>query len=131
MNISASNAVSEYQNTSNSSIAYADPHQLILRLMNGAIERIAQAKGCMQQKDSNNKGELIGKAIGIITGLSACLDHSQEGDLSDNLESLYEYMNLSLLRANMEDDTDKLDEVSKLLQEIRSAWVQIAKKDNI
>ncbi len=127
----ANNAVAQYTNTGNSSIAYADPHQLILRLMNGAIDRIAQAKGMVQQKEKQQKGELIGKAIGIIGGLSACLDHNQEGDLSENLESLYEYMNLRLLEANMEDDTDKLDEVSKLLQEIRSAWVQIAKQDNV
>jgi flagellar secretion chaperone FliS len=131
MNNQARNAVAEYTNTGNSSIAYADPHQLILRLMNGAIDRIAQAKGMVQQKEYQQKGELIGKAIGIIGGLSSCLDHSQEGELSQNLESLYEYMNLRLLQANMEDDTDKLDEVSKLLQDIRSAWAQIAKQDNI
>lgn len=127
MNNLANNAVAEYQNTSNSSIAYADPHQLILRLMNGAIERIAQAKGAMLQNDLKNKGELISKAMGIITGLSSCLDHTQDSDLSNNMESLYEYMNLSLLEANLKDNTDKLEEVSRLLQEIRSAWVQIAK----
>ena len=34
-------AVDQYQSADNSSIEYADPHELILRLMNGAIERIA------------------------------------------------------------------------------------------
>jgi flagellar secretion chaperone FliS len=127
MNNRSQSALAEYQNTGNSSIAFADPHQLILRLMNGAIDRIAQAKGAMIQKDLNAKGELLGKAIGIISGLSACLDHNQEGDLSENLDSLYEYMNLTLLQANAEDDSTKLDEVSHLMQEIRSAWVQIPK----
>lgn len=130
MNNLANNAVAEYQSTSNSSIAYADPHQLILRLLNGAIERIAQAKGAISQNDMKSKGELISKAIGIITGLSSCLDHDQEGDLSANLEALYEYMNMSLLQANLQDNSAKLDEVSKLLQEIRSAWVQIAQHEN-
>jgi len=102
MNNLAQNAVSQYKNTGNSSIAYADPHQLILRLLNGAVDRIAQAKGAVQQKNMQLKGELIGKAIGIITGLSSCLDHSQESELSQNLESLYEYMNLALLHANLE-----------------------------
>jgi flagellar secretion chaperone FliS len=127
MNNRSQSALNEYQTTGNSSIAFADPHQLILRLMNGAIDRIAQSKGAMIQKDLKNKGELIGKAIGIISGLSACLDHDQEGDLSENLDSLYEYMNLTLLQANAEDDSTKLDEVSHLMQEIRSAWVQIPK----
>lgn len=127
MNNLAQNAVSQYQNTGNSSIVYADPHQLILRLLNGAIDRIAQAKGAAQQKDMPLKGELIGKAIGIISGLSSCLDHNQGSELSQNLESLYEYMNLALLQANLKNDTQRLDEVSRLLHEIRSAWVQIQK----
>lgn len=126
MNSQAASAISEYQSTGNSSIAYADPHQLILRLITGAIDRIAQAKGAMQQGDAANKGQLISKAMGIVNGLNSCLDHDQEGDISTNLSSLYEYMNMTLLQANVESDPAKLDEVSRLLQEIRSAWVQIA-----
>jgi flagellar protein FliS len=126
MNNLAHNALEQYQNTGNSSIAYADPHQLILRLLNGAIDRIAQAKGAVLQNDAQLKGELIGKAIGIIGGLNACLDHEKGNELSGNLASLYEYMNLCLLQANVEEDNAKLDEVAHLLQEIRSAWVEIA-----
>lgn len=125
MNNLAQNALDQYQTTGNSSIAYADPHELILRLMNGAIERISQAKGAIQQKDAKAKGELIGKAISIIAGLSACLDHNQDSDLSANLDALYEYMNVRLLEANVEDDVSKLDEVAKLMREIKSAWVQV------
>lgn len=128
MNNLAHNALNEYQTTGNSSIAYADPHELILRLMNGALERIAQAKGAIKQKNIQSKGELISKAISIIGGLSACLNHDQDGDLSQNLEALYEYMNMRLLEANIQNNTDKLDEVSRLMLELKSAWVQIPQK---
>lgn len=128
MNNLAHHALNQYQSTGNSSIAYADPHELILRLMNGAIERLAQARGAIQQKNTQTKGELIGKAISIIGGLNACLDHEQGGEISTNLEALYEYMNNRLLEANIEDNVNKLDEVSRLLQEIRSAWIQVPEK---
>ena len=118
-------AVNEYQSADNSSIEYADPHELILRLMNGAIERIAQAKGAMQHRNVKQKGELIGKAISIIGGLEGCLDHSQPGSLSENLSGLYEYMIISLTTANISDDIAKLNETSDLLLEIKSAWEQI------
>ncbi len=121
----AVNAVSEYQSAGNSSIAYDNPHGLILRLMNGAIERIAQARGAIQRNDVQRKGEYITKAISIIGGLEGCLDHSQPGELSVNLSNLYQYMCLSLTQANIDDDIEKLNEVSALLSEIRSAWVQI------
>ncbi|MCP4978858.1 MAG: flagellar export chaperone FliS [Gammaproteobacteria bacterium] len=118
-------AVNQYQNADNSSIQYADPHELILRLMNGAIERIAQAKGAIQYQDVKHKAEYIGKAISIVGGLEGCLDHSQAGNLSENLSSLYQYMIISLTEANINDDIAKLNETSDLLLEIKSAWEQI------
>jgi flagellar protein FliS len=125
MNNFANTAVSQYQTTDNSSIAYADPHMLILRLMDGAIERIYQAKGAIQQNNAESKGKLIGKAIGIIAGLDACLDRDLSNDLVDNLEAIYEYMNVRLLEANVENDIARLEEVAKLMSDIRSAWLQI------
>ena len=125
MNSLARAAVSEYQSTGNSSIAYADPHELILRLMSGAIERIQQAKFAIKQDDTGAKGELIGKAIAIIAGLDSCLDRSVENPLVVNLEGLYEYMNLCLAEANVNSDVKKLDEVARLMGEIKSAWEQI------
>ena len=124
-NYAALSALNEYKDTGNSAINYDDPHSLILRLMDGAIDRIAQAKGALQQDKIKMKGELISKSIGIINGLDACLDHNQGGDLSANLAALYQYMGIRLLEANVENDSSKLDEVSRLLGEIRSAWSQI------
>ncbi|MCP4875977.1 MAG: flagellar export chaperone FliS [Gammaproteobacteria bacterium] len=118
-------AVNQYQTADNSSIQYADPHELILRLMNGAIERIAQAKGAIQYQDVKHKAEYIGKTISIVGGLEGCLDHSQAGNLSENLSSLYQYMIISLTEANINDDIAKLNEISDLLLEIKSAWEQI------
>jgi flagellar protein FliS len=131
MNSTAQNALNAYQSNKNSSIAYDTPHQLILKLMNGALERIAQAHGAIQQNNNQAKGELIGKSIGIIGGLNGCLDHSQKGEISTNLKHLYEYMSVRLLEANLEDDVSKLDEVSRLMLEIKSAWEQIPQQTQV
>jgi flagellar biosynthetic protein FliS len=42
------------------------------------------------------------------------------------MADLYEYCGRQLVRANMENRPEKLDEVSHLLREIRSAWIQIS-----
>jgi len=118
-------AVNQYQSADNSSIAYADPHELILRLMNGAMERIAQARGAIERNETAQKGEFIGKAISIIGGLEGCLDHSQQGELSANLSDLYQYMIIALTEANMSGDIARLNEISDLLLTIKSAWEQI------
>lgn len=125
MNNLAHNALNEYQSTGNSSIAYADPHELILRLMKGALERLAQAKGAIERKNKADQGQLISNAINIIGGLEGCLNYEEGGEISTNLGQLYEYMNLTLAQANVEDDIGKVDQVMKLMLEIKSAWEQI------
>ena len=125
------NSVKAYQQTDTySSVIYADPHSLITRMFDGAVKRIAQAKGSIERNDIANKGLLIGKAIDIIAGLDACLDQDKGGELAANLSGLYEYMNLRLAEANIHNDQDKLNEVIRLLLQIKSAWVQIAPEKN-
>ncbi len=108
-----------------SSVAYADPHSLITQMFDGALKHIAQAKGSIERKDIANKGIHIGHAVAIIGSLEGCLDHEKGGDLSRNLSDLYEYMNLRLAEANINNDLAKLDEVTRLILEIKGAWVQI------
>ncbi len=104
---------------------FADPHSLITQMFDGALTRIAQAKGAINRKETASKAELISKAILIVGSLEGCLDHDQGGELSRNLASLYEYMSLTLAQANIHNDIVRLDEVSNLMLEIKSAWVQI------
>jgi len=108
-----------------SGVAYADPHSLITQMFDGALKRIAQAKGAIERKDIPEKGNHIGHAVAIIGGLEGCLDHEKGGELSKNLSDLYEYMNLRLAEANINNDLEKLNEVTKLILEIKGAWVQI------
>jgi len=123
---STGNNIKEYQKTdAYSGTMFADPHSLITQMLDGALTRIAQAKGAIDRNETANKAELISKAILIIGSLEGSLDHEQGGELSRNLSNLYEYMNLSLAQANISNDISKLEEVTKLLLEVKSAWVQI------
>ncbi|MGR9051534.1 MAG: flagellar export chaperone FliS [Gammaproteobacteria bacterium] len=103
----------------------ADPHQLIVMLFDGALERIAVAKGAMVRNDIELKGQKIGRAIAIIDGLKAALDSEKGGEIAENLFDLYGYMQRRLFDANTENDAAILDEVSGLIREIRDAWVAI------
>ena len=116
-------AMRQYQQTNtNAQAAYADPHQLIAMLFNGALEKIAIAKGAMQRGELAQKGEAIGRVIAIVDGLRASLDADKGGDIARNLDALYEYMQRRLFEANNLNDSDLLDEVSALIKEVKSAW---------
>lgn len=120
-------AMKQYQRVSvQSEVFEASPHRLIQMLMEGCLERIAQARGAIGRNLQAEKGELIGKAISIIGGLREPLDHQVGGELSQNLDSLYDYMISRLLEANRANDVALLDEVSSLLREVKSGWDGIA-----
>lgn len=107
-----------------SELAVADPHKIIQLMYQGLLERLAQAKGAIDRKDFESKSKLISKSMAIINGLNDSLDMSQ-GDISDNLSSLYIYMNERLFVAGKNMDKDIIDEVAGLVITIKSAWDQI------
>ena len=124
----ARNAISAYQKVGvEAAVEVADPHRLILLLFEGAQAAIGVARAAMQQNQVAVKGESISKAIDIISnGLKASLDAEKGGDLAERLNSLYDYMVLRLLQANLKSDDKALEEVSGLIGELLSAWREIA-----
>lgn len=106
-------------------VASADPHKLTLMLLQGALDRIAYAKGAMERKDLIVKADYISKTSAILMHLRDTLDLEAGGDVADNLQALYNYMIERLNDAHINNDLHILDEVSSLLAPIRDAWVQI------
>ncbi len=102
------------------------PHRLVQMLLEGALEKIAIAKGHLTRGDMEEKGRHIRWAVSIIEGLRASLDMEQGGDIARNLQDLYDYMKRVLLDAHVSNNTDQLDEISSLLREIKDAWDAIS-----
>ncbi|GGY70066.1 B-type flagellar protein FliS [Cellvibrio zantedeschiae] len=101
----------------------ASPHRLIQLLMEGALERLNGAKAAIDRGDTATKGALIGKAMGIISGLRASLDMSVEGtELPERLDNLYDYMGRRLLEASAFNKAEIVSEVIELLKTIKSGW---------
>lgn len=117
------NALRQYQQVNaQTSIVDADSHKLIQLLYNGALERINMAKARMLAKDYEGKGRLISKTIEIVGGLRGFLDKEKGGEIAEQLESLYEYMERRLLQANLKNDIEILDEVAGLIREVKEGW---------
>jgi flagellar protein FliS len=114
-----------------SAVNSASPVQLIVLLYDGAISALAKAKGHMQEMQFAEKGRLISKATNIIEGLRALLDFDRGGEISENLNALYEYMKHSLALANLKNDPEGVAEVMRLLNELRGAWVIVEDADRV
>jgi flagellar protein FliS len=100
----------------------ASPHRLVQMLMEGGLDRIAQAKGAMARGDVANKGVFIGKAIAIIGGLREGLDLENATEALRNQDNLYHYMMKRLAEANIKNNAKMLDEVAGLLTTVKEGW---------
>lgn len=115
-----------YQSVSvHGSVAGADPHRLVLMLMDGVLERLAVARACVERGDIARKAQLLHSCTTLITELRGSLNLKDGGELARNLSDLYEYMARQTLRANAENKPELIREVTSLLAEIRGAWVAI------
>jgi flagellar secretion chaperone FliS len=124
---SRSSNLAAYQAVSvHGGVAASDPHRLVLMLMDGALERILSARGAIENGVPEARSRLLHRAVAIIDELRASLNLDVGGELAANMAELYEYSSRQLMRANLEARTEPLDEVAKLLREIRSAWIQIS-----
>ncbi|PWW41704.1 flagellar protein FliS [Idiomarina loihiensis] len=106
-------------------IAGADPYQLVQMLMAGVLENLNYAKGAIQRKDLEKKSLYLSKAQAIVDSLRYSLDDSAGANAAGNLRELYMYMSTRIADASIELDIDIIDEVARLMIDIKGAWDQI------
>ncbi|MCH8551265.1 MAG: flagellar export chaperone FliS [Natronospirillum sp.] len=117
-----SRAAKQYQSVSTqTSVMDADPHRLIQLLIDGSLDRMAAAKGHIERNEIEQRNKMLNSAIKIISGLQESLN-MDAGEIALNLERLYDYMTRRLFEANLKNDPEIVDEVMRLMTEIKTAW---------
>jgi flagellar secretion chaperone FliS len=103
----------------------ATPEQLVVMLYDGANRFLAQAAFAMRQNDLATCNERLRRAEAIITELRSTLDMSA-GDIAHKLEAIYAFCQRHLMEARFKRDADAIDQVAKLLRDLRESWFQVA-----
>ncbi|MEY3789871.1 MAG: Flagellar protein FliS [Pseudomonadota bacterium] len=106
-------------------VSGADNVQLIQMLFDGLIESLATARGHMERGSIVEKSKSLSRAGRIVVGLQGALDFEKGGDIARNLNDLYSYVTRRLFHVNANNDLEALQEVHNLMNEIRSAWLQV------
>ena len=106
-------------------IAHADPHKITLMLMQGALDRMAYAKGSIERKDYEGKADHLSRVTAILINLRDTLDMELKNDITENLYALYDFMIQRITDANIQNDLQIMDEVISLMLPIKTAWSQI------
>ncbi len=107
-------------------VVAASPHQLIVMLYEGAELAVRMAIKHMNENNLPKKSAAITKASSIILeGLRDALDRHQGGEIAQQLDALYDYMNQRLLWAHIHNQVAPLEEVLGLLRELHDTWQHI------
>jgi flagellar protein FliS len=133
--VAYTNAVSSYKETR---VKTASQGQLVIMLYDAAVRNLDQGMELItlnsgEKKDPGNIESIsksILKAQEIITELTVSLDFEQGGDIARNLFSLYIWFNKELLEANISQDMHRITTVRNQLNELRSAWTEVAAKSS-
>jgi len=102
--------------------AEISPYELISLLLDGALERIEQAKLTLSSGNTEEAGVLMGRIVGIVNGLRASLDLDQGGEIAANLDGLYEYIVNRICEAEAETGGAVLSEAANLLGDVKGGW---------
>ncbi len=113
------NAFQKYKATS---VQSASREKLLLMMYEGAIRFVKQAITAIEQKQIADKGTNIGRAYDVIMELNNTLDHKVGGEISKNLEQLYMYMTEQLTKGNIDNNTENLKNVLKILETLYDGW---------
>ena len=106
-------------------VANADPHALVLTILDAAVGRLAAGRTCIERRETRRMAGLLHSAVILIAELRGSLNLRDGGALAQNLSDLYDYMARRLIHANLNSDAGAVAEVQSLLSEIRGAWVAI------
>ncbi len=118
-------ATSSHASYRESAILTAPPEQLVIMLYDGCHRFLLQAIAAMREGSSAEAGERLGRATAIIDELQCTLDMSA-GDVAERLAGIYVFSRRHLAEGLCERDPEKLEQVDRLLRQLREAWSQAA-----
>lgn len=112
-----------YQSTGvESAVNGASPHGLISLLYKEVFTQLTRANGALERSDSIGASQSMTKALSIVCYLQECLEEEAGGDISRNLNDLYDFCKSKLISANVRRSADDLSAVVKVLKPIQEAW---------
>ncbi len=111
-------------------IKTANPLQLVVILYDGAIQSLKEAREHMKRKDIGKRTRCLNRSVAIISELQASLNFSASGSIAESLDRLYNYMKQGIFKAGIEQETEPLTQIIVLLENLRSAWGELASQSH-
>ena len=115
----------------------ADPGRLVVMFYERLLRELRSGLSAMEQgPDPSDPGQIspvarehLQMARNLLNALTQAIDHST-GEIADNLTSLYLVFYRQILEAELEQDTTRIENILPSIEELKSAWEEIAAKSD-
>ncbi|MGC9421854.1 MULTISPECIES: flagellar export chaperone FliS [Vibrio] len=108
--------------------AAATPHQLVVMLIDGLLDELERVRGHLTAGRLAEKGIGINKCMNILIGLTSALDEENGGEIAQNLHQLYDFCQVELYTASVQNEAARLSNVEHVMRNIREGWVNFGKQ---
>ena len=99
-----------------------DRRVVLLKLYDGILKFLAQARRGILEGSPKIRGESISKIMAIVTELECALDLEKGGEIASNLSSLYRFIVNCLTTASLKNDVDSLDHVKDIISALKEGF---------
>ncbi len=118
-----------YEIYSQVQIETADQKKLILMVYDAATRFCREAREAILSGNVRSKGLAIQKAYDAIAELRKSLNMERGKEVAESLNKLYAFLGHQLTLANLNNDTEVLDSVITVLNDMRDTWVTAFEKE--
>lgn len=112
----------------NAQAAAANPHQLVIMLIDGLLDEVERIRGHLAANRLAEKGNGINKCMNILIGLTSALDDENGGEIAENLRQLYDFCQIELYYASVQNDANRLVNVERVMGNIREGWMNFGQQ---
>jgi flagellar protein FliS len=99
--------------------------ELIVMAYDGILRFLRQAREHIENKELEQKYNMLCKARAVIEELATTLNRDKGGIIAANLWNLYMFFLQKITEANFTNNLQCIDDIVPALQELRDGWAQM------
>jgi len=117
-------AVDAGQHYTQTQVSTVSPARLVLLMYDAVLSAVEIARTALasERPDLGVVSQQLTRAQQLVTELEVALDHERGGQIAASLQGLYDYARRRLVDANLSKDPGPLDEVTRIIGDLREAW---------
>jgi len=118
--------MTRYQAYQGNQVEGAGPLGLVLLTYEALFKSLGRTRMAIQAGDMYAEATHTSRAVEALIELNTSLNMEAGGDIAQSLASLYLYMINRLSSGLCSSSTEHVDEVMRLVQELREGWMQLS-----